>query len=93
MPPAITVSRLVPAICCCQKRTASGRNPLITSGVSMAWKLMPLAAMVSVELPARVESVPAEEIRALSIGRSRTSSICSIGVIPAMGSLLNSPMR
>src|ERR1700722_8982522 len=27
-PPAATGSRLVPAVCCCQKRMASGRNPI-----------------------------------------------------------------
>src|ERR1035441_9336134 len=39
-PPAATGSREVPAVCCCQKRMASGRNPLITSGVSIGWKFM-----------------------------------------------------
>src|ERR1035441_9288806 len=39
-PPAATGSREVPAVCCCQKRMASGRNPLITSGVSIGRKLM-----------------------------------------------------
>ncbi len=34
-----------------------------------------------------------EMVAAGGMGRSRTSSICSMGVIPAMGSLLNSPMR
>src|SRR3984957_15216680 len=33
-PPAATGSMLVPAVCCCQKRIASGENPVITSGVS-----------------------------------------------------------
>ena len=33
-PPAATGSSEVPAVCCCQKRMASGRNPVITSGVS-----------------------------------------------------------
>ncbi len=37
-PPAATGSREVPAVCCCQKRMASGRNPLMTSGVSKGWK-------------------------------------------------------
>jgi hypothetical protein len=39
-PPAATGEREVPAVCCCQKRMASGRNPLITSGVSKGWKVV-----------------------------------------------------
>jgi len=36
IPPAATDSSPVPAIFRCQSRIASGRNPLITNGVSMA---------------------------------------------------------
>src|SRR5580698_2929488 len=39
-PPAAMVSSAVPAVCCCQKRIASGRNPLSTSGVSMGRKII-----------------------------------------------------
>ena len=35
-PPAAMMSRPVPAISFCQRRMASGRNPLMTRGVSMA---------------------------------------------------------
>jgi len=49
-PPATTGSRVVPAVCCCQKRIVSGRNPLITSGVSRGWKVMAPAASESAGL-------------------------------------------
>src|ERR1019366_5591003 len=40
-PPAVTTSSPVLAICFCHRRTASGLNPLIISGVSIAWKFIP----------------------------------------------------
>lgn len=98
-PPAAMVARVVPAICCCQSWMASGRNPLMTRGVSIIWKsciwrsgreelaaeadgLLEVARLAWRDGPAPFE-----------MGRSRTSSICSMGVMPAMGSFENWPMR
>src|SRR5208283_5893412 len=52
-PPATTGSRVVPAVCRCQKRRASGPNPLITSGVSIGWNVMLPAVSPSAELGKR----------------------------------------
>src|SRR5208337_1364602 len=108
-PPAATVSSAVPAVCCCQKRIASGRNPLRTSGVCMGWKIiLPSASGDGDALPPTLSASPlrASAVTDGAIGgladgaaarsgadRPRTSSICSMGVIPAIGSLVNCPMR
>ena len=64
----------------------------------MAWKFMPSVAWAVSETAEDLVKdaafwVPGGGPFEESIGRSRTSSICWMGVMPAMGSLLNWPMR
>ena len=92
IPPAATVSSPVPAILCCHRRIASGANPLITSGVSIACiESWPDGCELCSLVPAPWLLIP--DPRSPPMGRARTSSICAMGVMPAMGSLLNCPTR
>jgi hypothetical protein len=109
VPPAAMVSSAVPAVCCCQKRMASGLNPLRTSGVSMGRKIIlpsesgdgdalsPTPSASSPRASAEKDGASRELVDGATArsgaDRSRTSSICPMGVMPAMGSLVNCPMR
>ena len=91
MPPAATCSRLVPAICLLPQS-----NRLRPESAHHQRRFHHLEVHVRRGLTgARADSDKAACVPLCEswIGRSRTSSICSMGVMPAIGSLLNWPMR